>query len=378
MKNHQTAFTITLILLAGLCLVGAFLSALLGVVFWRLRASAPAQVAPSSSIATRSLPPTMGVALSHTPTLTQSIPITVTLSTTASLTISPTAAASTPVIPILPPTITSSPTFAPIALDASCIPLNRPSTTAQVLRVIDGVTIEVSADHQIYQVSYIGVGLLEYEQDAVVWIRAKEKNEALVEGKQVRLVQDRSDVDGSGKRPRYVLAGGVFVNLEMIRSGYAISVSAPPDLSCDTLFTETQQQAILAERGLWAPAATATRTLIPLPSATAATTGAMVITGISKRGTLWQEPEEFVEFRNDTEDSIQLRGWTLRDQENHVFVFPSFTLGPGQYCRVYTNEYHPTSCGFSYYSPSPIWNNDGDCAYLKDPYDQLIDTFCYD
>jgi endonuclease YncB( thermonuclease family) len=256
--------------------------------------------------------------------------------------------------------------------------LNRPSTTAQVLRVIDGVTIEVSADHQIYQVSYIGVGLLEYEQDAVVWIRAKEKNEALVEGKQVRLVQDRSDVDSSGKRPRYVLAGGVFVNLEMIRSGYAISVSAPTDLSCDALFTEAQQQAILAERGLWAPAATATRTLIPLPSATAATTGAMVITGVSKRGTLWQEPEEFVEFRNDTEDSIQLKGWTLRDQENHVFVFPSFILGAGQYCRVYTNEYHPTSCGFSYYSPSPIWNNDGDCAYLKDPYDQLIDTFCYD
>jgi hypothetical protein len=241
-----------------------------------------------------------------------------------------------------------------------------------------GVAVDDGLDAVGRRPGDAGGALGHEEQDAVVGVGAKEKNEALVEGKQVRLVQDRSDVDSSGKRPRYVLAGGVFVNLEMIRSGYAISVSAPPDLSCDTLFTETQQQAILAERGLWAPAATATRTLIPLPSATAATTGAMVITGVSKRGTLWQEPEEFVEFRNDTEDSIQLRGWTLRDRENHVFVFPSFVLGPGQYCRVYTNEYHPTSCGFSYYSPSPIWNNDGDCAYLKDPYGQLIDTFCYD
>jgi endonuclease YncB( thermonuclease family) len=365
----------TLVTLAGLCLAGALVSAALGVAYWRLRAGASAQVASGSSTATRILPPTTEV---NIPALTQSTPILTALSTATTPTISTTVEVSPPTVPTLPPTITPSPTYAPIALDASCIPLNRPSTIAQVLRVLDGVTIEVMAENQIYPVSYIGVGLLDFEQDAIVWIRAKEKNEALVEGKQVRLVQDRSDVDGSGKRPRYVLVGGVFVNLEMIRSGYAVSLSIPPDLSCDALFAEAQQQAILAERGLWSPAPTATRTLIPLPSATAATTGAMVITGVSERGTLWQEPEEFVEFRNDSEDSIQLKGWTLRDNENHVFVFPSFILGAGQYCRVYTNEYHPTSCGFSYYSPSPIWNNDGDCAYLKDPYDQLIDTFCYD
>lgn len=375
MKNHQTVFAITLVILAGLCLAGAFLSAALGVAYWRLRAGAPDQVALDSARTAPFLIPTTG---DYVPTLPQSVPITTVLSITITPTISPTAENSPPSVPTLPPTITPSPTYAPIALDASCIPLNRPSTIAQVLRVIDGVTIEVMADNQIYPVSYIGVGLLEFEQDAIVWIRAKEKNEALVGGKQVRLVQDRSDVDSSGRRPRYVLAGSVFVNLEMIRSGYAVSLSLPPDLSCDILFAEAQQQAILAERGLWVPAPTATRTLIPLPSATAAVTGAMVITGISERGTLWQEPEEFVEFRNDTEDSIQLKGWTLRDNENHVFVFPSFILGAGQYCRVYTNEYHPTSCGFSYYSPSPIWNNDGDCAYLKDPYGQLIDTFCYD
>jgi micrococcal nuclease len=103
----------------------------------------------------------------------------------------------------------------------------------------------------------------------------------------------------------------------------------------------------------------------------------MVITAISRRGTLWQEPEEWVEFRNDSQVPLQLEGWTLQDDERHIFTFPSFVLGPGQYCRVYTNEYHPTSCGFSYWSPSPIWDNVTECAYLKDPYGELISTFCY-
>jgi len=52
-------------------------------------------------------------------------------------------------------------------------------------------------------------------------------------------------------------------------------------------------------------------------------------------------------------------------------------MQPGQVCRVYTNEYHPEWCGFSFGSGSAIWNNSGDCAYLRDSEGRLIDTFCY-
>ena len=51
--------------------------------------------------------------------------------------------------------------------------------------------------------------------------------------------------------------------------------------------------------------------------------------------------DEYVEFRNNDNRAIQLQGWTLRDEANHTFAFPSHVMQPGQVCRVYTNEYHP-------------------------------------
>jgi hypothetical protein len=90
-----------------------------------------------------------------------------------------------------------------------------------------------------------------------------------------------------------------------------------------------------------------------------------------------QEPDEYVEIRNDDTRAIQLSGWTLRDEANHVFTFPNYLMQPGQMCRIYTNEYHAEWCGFSYGSGSAIWNNSGDCAYLRNSVGTLIDDYCY-
>jgi hypothetical protein len=65
------------------------------------------------------------------------------------------------------------------------------------------------------------------------------------------------------------------------------------------------------------------------------------------------------------------------DEAEHTFVFPAFLMQPGQTCRVYTNEDHPEWCGFSYGRGSAIWNNDGDCAYLRDSGGVLVDSYCY-
>ena len=42
-----------------------------------------------------------------------------------------------------------------------------------------------------------------------------------------------------------------------------------------------------------------------------------------------------------------------------------FVLQPGQECRVYTNEVHPESCGFSFQDTgSALWPNNGECGHL--------------
>ena len=90
-----------------------------------------------------------------------------------------------------------------------------------------------------------------------------------------------------------------------------------------------------------------------------------------------EENGEYVVIENDESFPIQLLNWTLRDEANHVFTFPSFVIQPNQQCRIYTNEFHPESCGFNYGSSSPIWNNTGDTAYLRDANGTLIDDYSY-
>lgn len=132
--------------------------------------------------------------------------------------------------------------------------------------------------------------------------------------------------------------------------------------------------------------ATATPTQTPMPTATFTPVPSdtpipsvpkIDITYIGANGSGTSEPDEYVEFKNIGTGAVQLSGWQLSDIANHVFTFPAFLIQPNQVCRVYTNQVDPAYCSFSYGSGNAIWNNGGDCAYLKDDTGQLMDTYCY-
>jgi competence protein ComEC len=113
------------------------------------------------------------------------------------------------------------------------------------------------------------------------------------------------------------------------------------------------------------------------PTPTPPITNNVAIINIFFDGTGNLEPDEYVEIRNDNNNPIQLGGWTLRDSAQHIYKFPNYVIQPGQVCRIYTNEYHPEWCGFNYGFGSAIWNNTGDCAYLRDSQSNLIEDYCY-
>lgn len=108
-----------------------------------------------------------------------------------------------------------------------------------------------------------------------------------------------------------------------------------------------------------------------------ATTGDVEISNIFYMGTGLGEPNEYVEIENVDSVPVQLMNWTLRDEANHIFTFPSFVIQPSKKCRVYTNVFDPESCGFSYGSSLEIWDNGGDTAYLRDGNGTLIDDISY-
>ena len=60
------------------------------------------------------------------------------------------------------------------------------------------------------------------------------------------------------------------------------------------------------------------------------------------------------------------------------FTFPPLTeLKPGQIVRVYTNEDHPESGGYSFDRGIQIWNNKGGKGMLKDDTGKEISQFVY-
>jgi Lamin Tail Domain len=62
-----------------------------------------------------------------------------------------------------------------------------------------------------------------------------------------------------------------------------------------------------------------------------------------------------------------MTGWTLRDSENHVFTFGTYTLQAHSYVKIRTGSGTRTRAnrywGRSWY----IWNNTGDTSTLERP-----------
>mmetsp|Transcript_23143 Transcript_23143/g.35105 ORF Transcript_23143/g.35105 Transcript_23143/m.35105 type:complete len:214 (+) Transcript_23143:63-704(+) len=60
-----------------------------------------------------------------------------------------------------------------------------------------------------------------------------------------------------------------------------------------------------------------------------------------------------------------------------TFTFPQYILKPGQNVRIYTNEIHKESGGFSFGSGKAIWNNKGGLAVLKDAKGDKLNEYKY-
>lgn len=141
-------------------------------------------------------------------------------------------------------------------------------TTDEVLvtKVIDGDTIEIEgADGSAQRIRYIGIDTPETVDPRTTvqcfGKNASDKNRELVEGKRVRLEKDVSETDRYGRLLRYVYLGEIMVNEALVRDGFAISSSYPPDIKYQEIFNARQTEARTQQKGLWSACST------PSPSA---------------------------------------------------------------------------------------------------------------
>ncbi len=91
------------------------------------------------------------------------------------------------------------------------------------------------------------------------------------------------------------------------------------------------------------------------------------------------EADEYVELSNQGAAHTDISGWKISaGQSGQDFVFPANTvLASGQTIRVYTDQVHPETGGFSFGSGRAIWNNKGDVAHLFTAAGAEVATLAY-
>jgi micrococcal nuclease len=129
------------------------------------------------------------------------------------------------------------------------------SAYGDVVRVVDGDTIEVRVGGRLEDVRYIGVDTPETVKPGTpvqcFGHRAAAFNRHLVASRRLRLVFGVERRDVYGRLLAYAYIGHRFVNAELVRRGLARTLTIPPNSLHRALFERLQRQAARSGHGLW-------------------------------------------------------------------------------------------------------------------------------
>lgn len=230
--------------------------------------------------------------------------------------------------------------------------------TFEVSQIIDGDTIRLSTGEKVRL-----IGINTPERDQPYYSEATEKLSQLIGNKRVTLKKDVTNKDQYGRLLRYVYVNETFVNLEMVRQGYAISYSYPPNTKHLDEFEAAEQEARDTQIGIWTPS-TFTLSVSELH--------------FDAEGDDTENlNDEYVVFENGGNASLNMTGWTVQDEANNFYVFPAFILGNASSVTLHIGSGVDTATQLYWGNDRPIWNNDGDSLYLRDAEGFLVAYYNY-
>ncbi|MBI4057696.1 thermonuclease family protein [Candidatus Microgenomates bacterium] len=167
----------------------------------------------------------------------------------------------------------TTPTPASTVSSASSLTPDPNITIAKVINVVDGDTFKLDSGKVVRMIGIDTPETVHPSRPVQCYgEEASSKTEELIEGKEIKLEKDVSEVDKYGRLLRYVYAGDLFVNEYLVREGFAMSSSYPPDIKYQDKFVEAQKKAQEENKGLWntsaCPSPTPRPTATPKPTTT--------------------------------------------------------------------------------------------------------------
>ena len=237
--------------------------------------------------------------------------------------------------------------------------------------VVDGDTLYVAGSAGELEVRVIGVNTP--ESGECFFDEATDALADLVEGTDLVLVADRSDVDQFGRALRYVeTVDGVDVGAALVEGGFAIARRYPPDDARADAYAALQREARRAGRGLWASDACGAGDVDDVDIGVEVNADAPGDDGENLNG-------EWVVFTNLGAAPVDLDGWEVADESaSHRYEFADLRLAAGAEVSLLSG------CGRDddttrhwCASGSAIWNNSGDTVFLRDANGNIVVAYSY-
>jgi len=244
----------------------------------------------------------------------------------------------------------------------------------RVTEVIDGDTIIVSGGACIRL-----IGINAPEEGRYFYDESKQVLKTILENKTVSLESDITDKDMYGRFLRYVWFERLFVNLEMVKRGFANVFTVAPDIKYDSLFLSAEREARKTGKGLW-----------KISEYSAGDNfenfeGESSAGEVASRDGIGAEIEfdaqgndnnnlngEFVRFFNNTGTDINIGGWTVKDAATNIYEFNDFPFKNGTSIMLFSGSGSDSGNNFYWNRIKPVWNNDSDTLYLRDSMGYLV------
>ncbi len=128
-----------------------------------------------------------------------------------------------------------------------CISAKIEKNPALIVRVVDGDTVKIESGESVRL-----IGIDSTERGEECFEEAKQKLAGLIESKIVYLEKDVEDKDKYGRLLRYIYLGNYFINLEMVKTGFAYAYEYPPSVRHSKEIAKAEEIAINENAGcLW-------------------------------------------------------------------------------------------------------------------------------
>lgn len=229
-----------------------------------------------------------------------------------------------------------------------------------VTKVIDGDTIELENKEKVRL-----LGINAPEENEHYYQESKNRLNELIGNKSIKLEPGPEDKDRYGRLLRYVFVDDIFVNLQLIKEGYATVYILNPDEKYYLDFKQAEKEAKENKLGLWNVSIQSNCIVILDFNYDAAGNDNENLNG------------EYVKFKNKCGSQVNLNKWSVKDEGTSIYTFKMFVLKDGSEFTLFSGKGSDTEKELYWSSKRSIWNNNGDTLFLRNDRGNLVLSYSY-